>query len=89
MLVRFWQAATAPQGLGEEDLDQIIALNYGEGEEEEEVCSNSPQVPPVTWQEEQEELPGRVQEVLDNWMQQVDRTINDTLDYLMSRWGGP
>ena len=36
MLAKFWQAAATEQWLTEEDIDQIIALNYGEGEEEEE-----------------------------------------------------
>ena len=36
MLVKFWQAATSDQWLQDEDIDQIIALNYGEGDEEDE-----------------------------------------------------
>ena len=31
MLVKFWRAAASEQWLTEEDINQIIALNYGEG----------------------------------------------------------
>eukprot|EP00090_Calanus_glacialis_P002951 TRINITY_DN12152_c0_g1_i1.p1 TRINITY_DN12152_c0_g1~~TRINITY_DN12152_c0_g1_i1.p1 ORF type:complete len:613 (-),score=240.81 TRINITY_DN12152_c0_g1_i1:371-2209(-) len=42
MLFRLWQAALANQLLSDEDIDQIIACEYGEGDEDEEDDSECP-----------------------------------------------
>ena len=86
MLVKFWQAATSDQWLQDEDIDQIIALNYGEGDEEDEddakpndialpplsSCSQ-PQVPPDTCK--RENLSEEVQTVFNRWMQDCGGSI--------------
>ena len=99
MLVKFWQAATSDQWLQDEDIDQIIALNYGEGDEEDEddaktneVALPRPpsqqQVPPDTCK--RENLLDEVQTVFDRWMQECggsivcDKTLNRPLEELYS-----
>jgi len=42
MLFRLWQATLANQLLSDEDIDQIIACEYGEGDEDEEGDSECP-----------------------------------------------
>jgi len=42
MLFRLWQAALANQWLSDEDIDQIIACEYGEGEEDDDGDSDCP-----------------------------------------------
>ena len=41
MLVRLWQAVTSNKLLSDEDIDQIIACEYGEGEDDEGVEEDS------------------------------------------------
>ena len=41
MLVRLWQAVTNGKMLSEEEVDQIIACEYGEGEEEDRIDNES------------------------------------------------
>ena len=41
MLVRLWQAVTNSKLLSEEEVDQIIACEYGEGEEEDRIDNES------------------------------------------------
>jgi len=88
MMLKFWQAATSEQFLSEEDIDQIIALNYGEGDDEEvemeededEDCVDF-QVPPESWGTEeggggqQEELPSEVSSILNTWMAESGGSI--------------
>ena len=86
MLVKFWQAATSDQWLQDDDIDQIIALNYGEGDGEDEddakaVASDivlplppsQQQVPPDTCK--RESLSEEVQTVFDQWMQECGGSI--------------
>jgi len=91
MLVKFWQAATSDQWLPDEDIDQIIALNYGEGDEEDEEDAAAPSSGPtlprprvhqVDNQEQvppdtckREDLSEEVQTVFDRWMQQCGGSI--------------
>jgi len=73
MLFRLWQATLANQLLSDEDIDQIIACEYGEGEEDEEGDSECPDTgdevdgsdptPVIT-----PTITPSVQPVLDNWL---------------------
>lgn len=96
MLFRLWQATLADQLLSDEDIDQIIACEYGEGEEDEDADSDEcpetgddvdgaiappPPVSPST-------IIPTVEPVLSNWLTTIegttvcDKTFNRPLDQL-------
>jgi len=93
MLMKLWQAAVNDQFLSDEDIDQIIACNYGEGEDDEDQMTEPEEVVDTLVmpaevpddESEQEDLDSEVQTILDTWLEDAggsivcDKTLNRSL----------